>query len=281
MTQITDPAEVARIFDAEVRLDASATELRPATAEAGAPATSARVGLDSTVADDRPAASPEAGPASATPATAATKPRYNVAPTSPLTIVRQRADEGRTVEQVRWGLIPSFARDTKGAARMINARAETVATSPAFRTSFRARRCIVPSDGFYEWRRTGGPKQPYFLHPPAGALLALAGLWAVWKDPATDLWILSAAVITTDANRAMSAIHDRMPVLLPREAWDDWLDPALDDQEYLRSLLVPAPDDVLGIRPVSTRVNDVRNDGPELLLPIEEVEALPLPMRES
>jgi putative SOS response-associated peptidase YedK len=241
MTQITDPAEVARIFDAEVRLGSTVTEQAPATT------------------------SP-----------VATKPRYNVAPTSPLTIVRQRPEEGRTVEQVSWGLIPSFAKDAKGAARMINARGETVATSPAFRSSFRTRRCIVPSDGFYEWRRTGGPKQPYFLHPPAGSVLALAGLWAVWKDPATGLWVPSAAVITTDANRAMSAIHDRMPVLLPREAWDDWLDPTLDDQEYLLSLLVPAPDDVLDMVPVSTRVNNVRNDGPELIVRVDEVQSLPL-----
>jgi putative SOS response-associated peptidase YedK len=256
MTQITDPAEVARIFDAEVRLDVSATVTAPAA----------------------PAGQAPAAPGSASPAPAATKPRYNVAPTSPLTIVRQRPDEGRAVEQVRWGLIPSFAKDAKGAARMVNARAETVATSPVFRASFKARRCIVPSDGFYEWRRTGGPRQPYFIHPPEGALLALAGLWAVWRDPATGLWIPSAAVITTDANRAMSAIHDRMPVLLPRETWNDWLDPSLDDQEYLRSLLVPAPDDVLGIRPVSSRVNNVSNDGPELLDSVEEVEAPPLPL---
>lgn len=233
MTQITDPADVARIFDAEVRLD---------TADADS------------------------------------APRYNVAPTSPLTIVRQRPEEGRTVEQVRWGLIPSFAKDAKGAARMINARAETVATSPAFRSSFARRRCIVPSDGFYEWRRTGGPKQPYFVHPPEGAVLAMAGLWAVWKDPATGLWVPSAAVITTGANRLVGTIHDRMPVLLPREAWDDWLDPATDDQAYLLSLLEPAPDDVLDMYAISTRVNNVRNDGPELLVRIDTLESPPLPL---
>jgi putative SOS response-associated peptidase YedK len=172
MTQITDPAEVARVFDAEVHLDA---------------------------------------------ADADSAPRYNVAPTQPLTVVLQRSDEGRVVEQHRWGLIPSFAKDAKGAARMINARAETVASSPAFRSSFARRRCIVPSDGFYEWRRTGGPtdgptggpKQPFFLHPPEGAVLAMAGLWAVWKDPATGLWVPSAAVITTEANRLVGTIHDR------------------------------------------------------------------------
>jgi len=231
MTQITDPAEVARIFDADMRVEA----------------------------DDEGAS-----------------PRYNVAPTQPLTVVLQRPDEGRVVEQHRWGLIPSFAKSAREGAKRINARAETVASSPSFRSSFARRRCIVPSDGFYEWRRTGGPKQPFFLHPPEDAVLAMAGLWAVWKDPETGLWVPSAAVITTDANRAVSAIHDRMPVLLPQEAWDDWLDPAVNDRDYLLSLLVPAPDDVLATYPISTRVNDVRNEGSDLLTRVEEVEAPPL-----
>ena len=199
-----------------------------------------------------------------------------MAPTQPLTVVTQRADEGRLVEQVRWGLVPSFAKSLKDGARRINARAETVATSPSFRSSFRKRRCIVPSDGFYEWQRTSGPKQPYFLHPPEKAVLAMAGVWAVWKDPETGLWVPSAAVITTEANRLMSSIHDRMPVLLPRETWDDWLDPQLDDQEYLQSLLEPAPDDVLEMVPITTRVNNVRNQGPELLEPMPEAPALGL-----
>ena len=231
MTQTTDPAEVARIFDAESAIEADA--------------------------DDA-------------------KPRYNVAPTQPLTVVLQRAEQGRLVEQHRWGLVPSFATSLKDGAKRINARAETVATSPSFRSSFRKRRCIVPSDGFYEWRCTGGPKQPYFLHPPEDAVLALAGVWAVWKDPETDLWVPSAAVITTEANRMMSSIHDRMPVLLPREVWEDWLDPEFDDAEYLTSLLGPAPDDVLGMYPISTPVNNVRNQGPELLQPLEEPQPLPL-----
>ena len=174
-------------------------------------------------------------------------------PRSRLTVVLQRAEQGRLVEQHRWGLVPSFAKSLKDGAKRINARAETVATSPSFRSSFRKRRCIVPSDGFYEWRRTGGPKQPYFRHPPDDTVLAMAGVWAVWKDPETGLWVPSAAVITTDANHMMSSIHDRMPVLLPRETWEDWLDPDFDDTEYLSSLLQPAPDDVLGMFPISTR----------------------------
>ena len=159
MTQATDPAEVARIFDADSRVDA----------------------------EDEWAA-----------------PRYNVAPTQPLTVVLERATEGRVVEQHRWGLIPSFAKSAKDGAKRINARAETIASSPSFRTSFSKRRCIVPADGFYEWRRTGGRKQPFYLHPPEDAVLAMAGLWSVWKDPATGLWVPSAAVVTTDANRLVS-----------------------------------------------------------------------------
>jgi putative SOS response-associated peptidase YedK len=190
---------------------------------------------------------------------------WNVAPTDPLTVVLQR-DDGRSVERPRWGLIPSWAKQARDGARHINARAETVTTSPAFRVAFTKRRCIVPSDGFYEWQHTGGKrKQPWFLGPVGErAVLAMAGLWSVWKDPATGLWVTSAAVITTDANDDVSSLHDRMPVLLPRDAWATWLDPDEGDQDLLRSLLTPAPDGILDIHPVSMRVNDVRNDGPEL-----------------
>ena len=197
---------------------------------------------------------------------------YNVAPTQSVPVCA-RDGSRRRLETMRWGLIPSWAKDARSSARMINARAETVASSGAFRASFRSRRAIVPSDGFYEWRRSGSVKQPFFLHPPEGAVLAMAGLWAIWKDPDTGLWVPSAAVITTAANRLVSSIHDRMPVLLPRETWDDWLDPEMDDTDYLQSLLQPAPDDVLAMYPISTAVNNVRNKGPELLDPIEEVEA--------
>ena len=223
MTQQTSPSEIARIFDADSRVDEESGVLEP---------------------------------------------RYNVAPTDPLTVVLERGDEGRVVEQHRWGLVPSFSSSLKDGAKRINARAETVATSPAFRASFRSRRCIVPSDGFYEWRRAGSVKQPYLLHPPAGAIMAMAGLWAVWKEPASGIWVPSAAVITTTANRRVSAIHDRMPVLLPREVWEDWLDRGVDDEAYLLSLLEPAPDDVLEMYPISTKVNDVRNQGPELIEPV-------------
>lgn len=194
-------------------------------------------------------------------------PRYNLAPTELVTTVLQRED-GRVVERIKWGLIPSWAKKATEGARMINARAETVAASPAFRASFARRRCIVPADGFYEWDRAEGRKQPYLLRPPADGVLAMAGIWSVWKDPETGLWIPSAAVITTAANGTVGRIHDRMPVLLPKDAWAIWLDPTLGDPAELQGLLVPAPDDVLAMIPVSKLVNSVRNDSPDLLTPL-------------
>lgn len=197
-------------------------------------------------------------------------PSWNVAPTDPVTVVLQRED-GRTVERHRWGLVPSWATSIKEGARHINARAETVAESAAFRTSYRKRRCIIPADGFYEWRRVGEKrKQPWFLGPHGeDAVLAMAGLWSVWKDPQTGLWVPSATVITTDANDEVRQLHDRMPVLLPRDAWQEWLDPG-QDPEPLRTLLRPAPDGVLEMHPVSRRVNDVREDGPDLVDEVPE-----------
>jgi putative SOS response-associated peptidase YedK len=199
-------------------------------------------------------------------------PRYNVAPTDPLVVVVQR-DDGRVVERHRWGLIPSWATSPAGGARLINARAETVAVSPAFRTAFRSRRCIVPSDGFYEWRRDGGRRLPFLFAPPDGGVLAMAGLWSPWKDPATGLWVMSATVITTAAGADVAFVHDRMPLLLPREAWTTWLDPGERDADLLRGLLVPAPAGVLAAIPVSSNVNSVRNDGPELIVPIDTTAA--------
>lgn len=199
------------------------------------------------------------------------EPSWNVAPTDPVTVVLQR-DDGRSVERVRWGLVPSWAKSAREGARHINARAETVAESAAFRTSFRKRRCIVPADGFYEWQRVGDKrKQPWFLGPhDDDALLAMAGLWAVWKDPQTGMWVPSATVITTEANQEVGRLHDRMPVLLPRDAWATWLDPDQQEQGLLLSLLAPAPTGVLEMHPVSRRVNDVRNDGPDLVDAVAE-----------
>jgi putative SOS response-associated peptidase YedK len=204
------------------------------------------------------------------------EPDYNVAPTDPVPIVRiSRSAGARVLSRVKWGLVPSYAKDTKGAARLINARSETVTKSGAFSPSFQKRRCLVPADGWYEWYKRGPKdKQPYFMTDPDGDVLAFAGLWSVWgpKDGQSDERVLSCCVLTTAAVGDLAVVHDRMPLVIPRDRWNDWLtlDPA--DAE---GLLEPsgALMERLEIRPVGARVGDVRNDGPSL---IERVEA-PLP----
>jgi putative SOS response-associated peptidase YedK len=195
--------------------------------------------------------------------------RYNVAPTQPVTVIVQR-DDGRFVEAHRWGLVPAWADGVGGSSRLINARAETVASNANFRAAFRRRRCIVPADGFYEWRREGRRRQPYLIRPRAPRPLAFAGLWAPWRDPGTGNWLLSAAVITTNANSTVGQLHDRMPVVLPEPAWDLWLDPTVGDPALLEQMLTPAPDDALAVHAVSPRVNSPHNEGPELIQPYSE-----------
>jgi putative SOS response-associated peptidase YedK len=196
-------------------------------------------------------------------------PRYNVAPTQPLVVVTERED-GRFVEAHRWGLVPAWAKSVAVGSRMINARAETVATSSAFRASLLRRRCIVPADGFYEWRREGRRRKPFLIGRPDGQQLAMAGIWSPWRDPASGEWLLSAAVVTTAANATVGRLHDRMPVLLGSDELEIWLDPDLRDEALLRDLLRPAPDDLLVLTPVSSRLNSVINEGPELLVPDDE-----------
>jgi putative SOS response-associated peptidase YedK len=212
-------------------------------------------------------------------------PRFNVAPTDHVHVVRA-APQGRVLELVRWGLVPSWAGDAKSGASRINARAETVATNGTFQASFRSRRCLVPADGFYEWRPIPGTKrkQPVFISRRDGLPLAFAGLWAAWRprppegapDAPADPWLLSATIVTTEANATIAPIHDRMPVILPPEAWATWLDPNEHDRGVLEALLVPADDDLLDVRPVSNAVNDVRHDGPELVEPVDELTAADL-----
>jgi putative SOS response-associated peptidase YedK len=204
-------------------------------------------------------------------------PRYNVAPTQPITVVVHRED-GRFLESHRWGLVPSFAKSPAAGARMINARAETVAESPAFRASFMRRRCVIPADGFYEWRREGRAKQPFLIHSADDRPLAFAGLWAPWRDPSTGDWLLSAAVVTTRANRIVGELHDRMPVILAPDEWRLWTDPEVTDPGLLRELLQPAPDELLVTRPVSVAVNNANNEGAELLLPPEPAGREPSPL---
>jgi putative SOS response-associated peptidase YedK len=199
-------------------------------------------------------------------------PRYNVAPTQPIEVIVQR-DDGRALELHRWGLVPSFAKSVSAGNRLINARAETIATSPAFRASFARRRCVIPADGFYEWRRNGsaktGRKQPFLIHAADDRPLAFAGVWAPWRDPAGGDWVLSAAVVTTRANGVVSQLHDRMPVILEPSEWPIWADPEIRDPGLLADLLRPADDDLLTLTEVSPLVNNANNEGPELLLPPE------------
>ena len=221
MTMRTDPSDVARIFDAEVRDPQALADLGP---------------------------------------------RYNVAPTQPIEVIVQR-DDGRFLELHRWGLVPSFAKNISAGNRMINARAETIATSPAFRASFARRRCIIPADGFYEWRREGGRKQPFLIHATDDRPLAFAGVWAPWRDPAGGDWVLSAAVVTTSANGVVGQLHNRMPVILEPSEWAIWTDPEIRDPGLLSDLLRPAADDLLTLTEVSPLVNNANNEGPELLMP--------------
>jgi putative SOS response-associated peptidase YedK len=206
---------------------------------------------------------------------------YNVAPTNDVYGVVEHADGTRHVEVFHWGLVPSWAKERKIGQRMINARAETLAEKPAFKSLFAKHRCIVPMDGFYEWQpgRPGGPvtakgapaKQPMYVRRLDGEPLAVAGLWATWRDPAAGdagEWLHSLTIVTTVANGTMAPIHDRMPVILPPSAWDEWLDPAGRDLAALQRLLAPAPDDLLDVVAVSTEVNNVRNKGPQLIDPV-------------
>jgi putative SOS response-associated peptidase YedK len=192
---------------------------------------------------------------------------YNVAPTDEALVVVQR-DDRRAVTAYRWGLIPHWATESKVGSRMINARAETLTASPAFREAFRRRRCLVPVDSFYEWKREGTIRQPYRVSQADGRPLALAGLWAGWRDPSTDTVLRTFTIVTTSPNGALADLHDRMPVVVPEDAWARWLtiDPANDGE--LVGLLAPNEVVDLQIYPVSRLVNDVRQDGPALIEPM-------------
>lgn len=202
---------------------------------------------------------------------------FNVAPTNDVYAVVER-ESGRSLEAFHWGLVPIWAKDAKIGSKMINARAETLAEKNSFKPAFKKRRCIVPLDGFYEWKVVTGSKtkQPMFIHRVDGEPLAVAGLWESWRDRAVEgePVMLSTTIITTDANETIRPVHDRMPVILPASAWSAWLDPANDDLEMLSGLLVPAPVGLLTMYPVSTAVNNVRSKGADLIVeapPIEPV----------
>lgn len=204
---------------------------------------------------------------------------YNVAPSTSVYVIRDDASgEGthRELLTARWGLVPTWAKDPAIGARMINARVETAAEKPAYRQAFAKRRCLVPADGYYEWYtptsddaprgRAGKPvKQPFYIHRADGAPLAMAGLLSWWR-PADDAdWQLTMAVLTTEATAELARIHERMPVLVPREHWQRWLDPTRAAQDVMDDLLAPVALQELTAYPVSTAVNSVRNNGAELL----------------
>lgn len=192
---------------------------------------------------------------------------FNVAPTDQALVVVQR-DDRRAVTAYHWGLIPHWATDAKVGSRMFNARAETLTSSPAFREAFRRRRCLVPVDAFYEWKREGTIRQPYLVTQADGRPLALAGLWAGWHDPSTDAVRRTFTIVTTTPNDALAELHDRMPVVVSEDAWDRWLSPRTAVMDELLGLFEPNEAVDLRIRPVSRLVNDVRQDGPALVEPL-------------
>jgi putative SOS response-associated peptidase YedK len=199
------------------------------------------------------------------------EPDYNVAPTKPVPVVLTR--DVRELHIARWGLVPFWAKDASIGARMINARVETAHEKPAFRRSFALHRCLVPADGYYEWETTEeGVKQPHFIRPADGGVLPMAGLYAVWRSPeAPGGRLLTCTVITTEATDDLGRIHDRMPMLVEPERFAAWLDPSLTHPDEVRSLLVPAAEGRLESYPVSTAVNKVTNNGPELVEPVPQM----------
>jgi len=195
-------------------------------------------------------------------------PRYNVAPTQPVPVIRQHPKETRReLSLVRWGLVPSWA-DSSGAARMINARSETAATKPAFRDALKSRRCLVPADGFYEWQRTGKIKQPYCFEVDDGELFAFAGKWDRWKDASGNA-VETCSILTTTPNALTASVHDRMPVILDPDTYDLWLDPRMKDVSVASELLKPYDARLMRCYPVSTRINQVANDDEECSAPVE------------
>jgi len=197
------------------------------------------------------------------------EPRYNIAPTQPVPVIRQHPNEpSRQISLMRWGLIPNWARNASIASSTINAKSETAATKPAFRDPFRFRRCLIPADGFYEWKRGGVSKQPYCFEVNDGELFAFAGLWDGWKDP-SGKWVKTCTILTTTPNAVTSTVHDRMPVILDPNSYDLWLDPAMLNVEAISELAKPFDARMMRCYPVSTRVNHVVNDDEECSRPVE------------
>ena len=193
-------------------------------------------------------------------------PRYNIAPTQPVTAVRHNRNNQREITHFIWGLIPSWSKDPKMGSRMINARSESVSEKPSFRAAFKRRRCIIPATGFYEWRKLNGGKQPMYIHPTDEDLFAFAGLWEVWHSPDGGE-LESCTILTTSPNELMEPIHNRMPVILEQEDYDLWLQPGEQPEQGLH-LLRPFTSHKMAAYPVSTLVNSPRHDSQECVMPL-------------
>jgi putative SOS response-associated peptidase YedK len=189
-------------------------------------------------------------------------PRYNIAPGQDVVVIRQDAGQPkRLISLMRWGLVPAWAKDVKAGYKMINARAESVADTPAFRDPFRSRRCLVPADGFYEWSKGGKQKTPFLFSMADDSPFAFAGVWDRWKKP-DKTWVETCSIVTTSANALLSGIHDRMPVILKSENYDLWLDPGFHNANELLEVVKPFSAEAMRRHSVSTRVNFVTNDDP-------------------
>jgi putative SOS response-associated peptidase YedK len=199
-------------------------------------------------------------------------PRYNIAPTQSAPVVRAiEGGAGRELAMMNWGLIPSWAKDAAIGNKMINARSETVARKPSFREAFRHRRCLVPADGFYEWRREGETKQPFRIGMKGGKPFAFAGLWERWEGSGDGLAVETFTILTTEANRKLRPIHPRMPVILEPESYPTWLDTSPENTDRSLSVLKPFPIEPMAFYRVSTRVNSPRNDDPACVKPLSEL----------
>jgi len=192
--------------------------------------------------------------------------RFNIAPTQPVLAVRAAPE--RELVALVWGLVPSWAKDAKGGARMINARAETLAQRPAFRAALRHRRCLIPADGFYEWPKAGRARQPFFYHMIDERPFAMAGLWESWEGAGGGP-LETCTIVTTQANELVAAVHDRMPVILAAEDYDRWLDGAVESPEEVVPLLRPYPSQQMRARRVGPLVNRAAHDGPDCIEPVE------------
>lgn len=202
------------------------------------------------------------------PETVVLSPRYNIAPSQWVAVVRQLPGKNsRQLDMLRWGLIPSWAKDMKIGYKMINARVETLAQKPSFRAAFKKRRCLIAADGFYEWHHAGKAKQPIYLHLKNGAVFAFAGLWESWLSPEGNP-VESCTIITTSPNELIREIHDRMPVILPPEQYETWLQDSTPDH-CLPPLLMPYPAEAMQAYPVGPIVNSPQNDSPACILPLD------------